>query len=57
MENKLAPVKSDLGLAFNRWKAKFQNYEKILSGLDRTQLIVRNVSNEDDLRRKDQTGQ
>ena len=57
MENKLAPVKSDLGLAFSRWKAKFANSNKILSGLDRTDLIARNCANEDNLRRKDQTGQ
>ena len=57
MENKLAPVKSDLGIAFGRWKVKFDNSNKILSGLDRTELIVRNCANEDNLRRKDQIGQ
>ena len=53
MENRLAPVKSDLVVAFSRWKAKFENSNRILSGIDRIDLIVRNCSNEDNLRRKD----
>ena len=40
-ENKLLPVKSDLTIAFYKWKTKFTASNKALNGLDRQILIDR----------------
>jgi len=49
MENKLTPVKSDLEVAFRRWKARHENSDKILNGLEKAQLIVRSCVNDESL--------
>lgn len=35
IENKLAPVRADLQIAFARWKAKNENSIRTLNGLER----------------------
>jgi hypothetical protein len=47
MENKLLSVKSDLGIAFGRWKVRADDNNKVLNGLDRTHLISRCCKNDD----------
>lgn len=53
MENKLVPVKSDLGIAFNRWKVKTEESNKILSGVDRSCLAQRCCECDETLRKQD----
>jgi len=56
MENKLLPVKSDLAIAFGRWKVKIGDTNRALSGLDKPNLTNRCCDNDDILRNLDQAG-
>lgn len=51
IENKLTPVKSDLEVAFGRWKARHENSNQILNGLEKAQLIIRSCVNDESLRK------